>query len=514
MEAERDQVIGMIGRGQLNEAEKICRDVVDGGGPPEFLYLLAVVKTEQGRPAEALPLFERATMEMPDRADVAYAHGVARQAAGDLDEAVRLWQRALSLDAGHREAGFNLAKGLDEQGNLAEARDAYERVLALNGGHVAARYNLANLLFRNNDFASARDQFVRLIEVAPSNPDAWLNLGMAEKALGNLNEAERACRRVLEFDPDSVEAHWNLANLLLLRGRWDEGFAEYEWRLRRSEAPKPDWPDPLERGGDVTGKRVMLWSEQGTGDAIQFLRHAADVAGRTDRVMFFCHPSLRRLAEICPGVAEAFSYGDSLPAFDVHAPVCSLPHLLGKTNPENTWPGAYLNAPAAASLDAPKGFLKAGLVWAGNPNFAYDHLRSFEAEVYLPLLDVPGTAFFSLQAGDVSAEQAGAAFRDRVTDLAPGFKDFADTAAAIAALDLVVTSDTSVAHLAGAMGRPTWLLLHTLADWRWLRDRDDSPWYPSMRLFRQRTLGDWDAVAQDVAQALGETVRDLESARA
>jgi len=505
LEAQRQQVIDEIAQGRLDEAERLCREVLEAPGrpgPPEFLYLLGVVKTERKHPDEALSLFERAAAAMPDRADVAYAHGVAFQAVGDTEAAVDQWHRAVSLDTGHQDACFNLAKGLDELGRVDEARAVYEQLLALNGAHLPARYNLANLHFRACDFASARNHFREMLECAPENPDAWVNLGMAEKALGRLDEAEKAYRRVLEIDPDSIEAHWNLSNLLLFQGRWAEGFAEYEWRLRRAEAPKPDWPRPVRPGDDLNGKKVLLWAEQGIGDVIQFLRYAADVAEQAATVTVYCQPALLRVVATCPGVAKAVASGETPPPFDAHAPLCSLPHLLGKTDPETSWPGPYLDAAETAALDAPPAVRRVGLVWGGNPDFAFDHLRSFEAETYLPLLGVPDTAFFSLQAGQRSAAEASPAFRDKVTDLAPTLHDFADTAAAIAALDLVITSDTSVAHLAGAMGHPTWLLLHTLADWRWLQGRSDSPWYPSLRLFRQRALGDWEPVVEDVAQAL------------
>ncbi len=506
IEEQRQRVIDGIARGDLDAAANICRDGLKETGDAEFLYLLAVVKTEQNLPDEAVALFERAAGALPDRADIAYGHGVALQAGGDTGAAVASWRRAAALDPGHQDAGFNLAKGLTDLGRADEARTAYENLLRLNPGHLAGLYNLANLNFRGDDFNAAAALFQCLVEQAPEHLDGWINLGMTQKALDRLDDAEAAYQRALALDPDCVEAHWNRANLLLLQGHWAEGFAEYEWRLKRAEAPKPDWPNPVRRSSDVDGKRVLLWSEQGVGDALQFLRYTADVAERAQSVSVYCQPGLRRLAETCPGVDEAVGAGDPLPAFDVHAPLCSLPHLLERTEP--SWSGPYLSAPEPASLEAPpgvqEGFRKVGLVWGGNQAFAFDHLRSFNAETYLPLLDLPETAFFSLQVGERSAAEASPAFQDKVTDLSPKLTDFAETAAVLGSLDLLITSDTAAAHLAGALGSPAWVLLHTTADWRWLEGRDDSPWYPNLRLFRQAALGDWRPVIDAVRAALLE----------
>jgi len=500
IEKQRQQVIDGIAQGDLDGAGENCRDGFEKTGDAEFLFLLAVVKTEQKLFDAAVSLFERAADALPDRADIAYGLGVALQAGGDTGAAVAAWQRAAALDPDHQDACFNMAKGLNELGRDEQARAVYATLLALNPGHLAGLYNLANLNFRGDDFAEAAVLFERLVGHAPKHLDGWINLGMTCKALGRLKDAEAAYQQALSLDPDCVEAHWNRSNLLLLQGRWDEGFADYEWRLRRAEAPKPDWPNPVLGASDFDGKRVLLWAEQGAGDALQFLRYAAAVAEPAQSVSVYCQPALKRLAETCAGVDAVFGVGDVPPVFDVHAPLCSLPHLLEQ--PEPSWPGPYLQAPETAFLEAPQGVRKIGLVWGGNPNFAVDHLRSYPAETYLPLLDVPETAFYSLQVGERSAADASPAFQDKVTDLGPRLTDFAETAAVLASLDLLITSDTAIAHLAGALGRPAWVLLHTIADWRWLLDRNDSPWYPSLRLFRQKTLGDWPAVVEVVRAAL------------
>lgn len=506
IENQRQEVIDRIAQGKLDDAEDICREGFEETENPEFLYLLAVVKTEQKQFQEAAEYFALAIAALPDRADLAYGHGVALQALGDTKTAIEQWQRALALDPEHQDAGFNLGKGHNDLGREDDACKAYETLLAINPGHQPALYNLANLHFRNDEYDRAGDLLERLVGQNPNHLEGWINLGMTLKALGKLGDAEEAYQRALALDPDNVEAHWNIANLLLLQGRWTEGFAEYEWRLRRAEAPKPEWPNPAQTAADFDGKRVLLWAEQGVGDAIQFLRYTADVAERAQTVSVFCQPGLRSLVETCPGINAAIGVGDDLPAFDVHVPLCSLAHILGKTDPYGSWSGPYLHAPKEASFKVPKEIRKIGLVWGGNRAFAFDHLRSFDAETYLPLLDIPGTAFFSLQVGERSAAQTSGAFQDKVTDLGSKLSNFAETASIMASLDLIISSDTAVAHLAGAMGCPAWILLHTLADWRWLTRRTDSPWYPSLRLFRQQALGDWGSVIDQVrAELLRQT---------
>jgi hypothetical protein len=296
---------------------------------------------------------------------------------------------------------------------------------------------------------------------------------------------------------------------LLQLGDFAAGAAEYEWRLRPGRgAALPSLERPLWDGRPLPSKTILLRTEQGLGDAIQFVRYAPLVRARCGRVLLQCPPELSLLFATTPGIDQVVTTDEALPAFDAQAPLMSLMRILETRLESIPAEVPYLAADPerVATLRARLGSakaLKVGLVWAGNPNFKGDRDRSLTSLSLLePLLGVEGVSFFSLQKGERTGEIAALGLSERIVDLAPALDDFADTAAAISQLDLVISTCTSVPHLAGAMARPVWTLLAFAADWRWLLDREDSPWYPTMRLFRQRARGDWPGVIARVADEL------------
>jgi hypothetical protein len=311
-------------------------------------------------------------------------------------------------------------------------------------------------------------------------------------AAGRMVEAEAAALTSVRLAPEHADARYTLGTIQLLRGQLPAGFAGLEWRWRRRGFTCPRAFDrPHWDGGALAGRTLLLHAEQGLGDAIQMLRFVPRVAAG-GRVLLEVPPALRRLAGRFAGVAEVFTAGAPVPPFDLHCPLPSLPWALGLTLADI--PGAPYLAPDAADVTAWRRRLdgvsgrRVGLCWAGNPSYAADARRSLAPERLSVLADLPGIAFISLQPG--AAVPPGLALHDWTADL----HDLADTAALLACLDLVVTVDTAVAHLAGALGRPVWLLNRFDTCWRWLLDRDDSPWYPTLRLFRQDRPGDWDGV--------------------
>jgi hypothetical protein len=347
--------------------------------------------------------------------------------------------------------------------------------------------------------------------------DTVYNLGLALRDLGRNEDALACFDKTLAEQPDNVDCLWDRALSQLLLGDLENGFVQYEWRWHLSYNPPRGFAQALWDGGDLTGKTILLHHEQGFGDSLQFIRFVPAVKARAKggecTVVVECQPELARLFETVDGVDEVVPSGEALPAFDVYAPLMSLGSILGVT--EATIPAdvPYLGvpegvAPRAAEQVAAAGkkAFTVGISWGGKPTHRNDHNRSCSFSHFLDLAGVPGTRFVSLQKGDKVREMAEQACPALVADVGSVLGDFADTAAVIEALDLVITVDTAVAHLAGALGRPCWVLIPFAPDWRWMTGRDDSPWYPSLKLFRQTAPGDWDGVFDAVAKALADRV--------
>ena len=333
--------------------------------------------------------------------------------------------------------------------------------------------------------------------------DRLFEKAMAAHRDGRLDEAIAGYVEALEINPESSRA-W------LMMGELEKGFEEYEWRWRLAENPPRRFDKPAWSGAALDGRTILLHAEQGMGDSIQFARYAALVAARGGRVILECQAPLTALFESLDGVEQIVARDAALPAFDVHAPLLCLPRIFETDLDSIPESGAYLGADAArgkkfASLLDPER-LNVGIVWAGKPSHRNDRNRSAGIEPFIDLLGIPGAAFHSLQvgprAGDIGATRCAGLIRDH----APRLRDFADTAALVAALDLVISVDTSVCHLAGALGKPCWVVIPYTPDWRWLMQREDSPWYPSLRLFRQDSFGDWPGVFGRLGEALEERI--------
>ncbi|MBM3526320.1 MAG: tetratricopeptide repeat protein, partial [Alphaproteobacteria bacterium] len=337
------------------------------------------------------------------------------------------------------------------------------------------------------------------------------NLGLAYREKGDIATAITTYEQALAIDGQHGEAHWNRAICWLLQGDMARGWTEYEWRWKRPDfmAIMPNFPTPAWTGGTLAGKSIFVCSEQGVGDTIQFVRYAPLLEKQGARVLFGCQPELADLLKTAPGVAEIVPLGGTASAFDTHTMLLTVPRLLGTTLETVPAEIPYLSADSkkaetwAERLSDLQG-MKVGLVWRGNPKHVNDHARSCAPDVLRALLDVDGVSFVSLQKGGPQGEAASLA---GVRDLAGALPDFAETAATIQNLDLVISVDTAVAHLAGALGKPVWTLLPFAPDWRWLVGRDDSPWYPTMRLFRQSKPRDWAGVIKRVRKALAAEAR-------
>jgi tetratricopeptide (TPR) repeat protein len=414
-------------------------------------------------------------------ADGAAQAGLARalelHRAGRLDEASEIYRALLLADPAALDASINLGAILDASGCHAEALLRYREALALEEGHPIALNNMGNTLLKLGRFTEAADCFRRALLRAPDCLEARLALGSALQREGDAAAAIACFRGALELDPGCAEAHWNLSLALLLSGEFREGWLEYQWRWRRDSftSPRRGFREPLWDGSPLAGRRILVHAEQGFGDTIQFLRYLPLLAAAGGTVLAECQSaSLRPLVQRIPGVSAVFVMGEELPPFDLQAPLLSLPYLFGTTL--DTIPGEvpYLAADPERLASwrqrtaGPKSF-RVGIVWAGKA--VPDPFRSCTREALAPLAEIPGVTLYSLQLGEGGCGAASA--WPELVDLTPEIGDFGDTAALVSLLDLVVSVDTSVAHLAGALGLPVWLLLPKAADWRWLLQRED-----------------------------------------
>lgn len=478
---------------------------------------LGNVLRTKGKPEEAAACQRRALAISPDFAVAAYNLGNALRDQGNLEEAVAGYGRALEIRPDFAEAYRNQGNAFREMGKLGDAVQSLERAIALNPNLADAHSNLGLALMDLGRLDEAVASCRRAVTLNPNVADHHNNLGSVLRQAGELDEALACYRRAVAVDPKLARSHFNLGLTLLLLGELAEGWREYEWRWRggaRHLTPRsfgrPQW-----QGEGLEGRTLLLHAEQGLGDSIQFVRYAKAAAERGGRVIVAAPRPLSRLLATVDGVAECVSDGERLPPFDCHLPLMSVPGLVGTTLETIPADVPYVSADATAAaawgqrlsdLPGPK----VGLVWSGDSwqhdpgaNIV-DRRRSIALERFSPLLAVPGVTFVSLQKGGAAAQLADLPPDLRPLDFMAEIDDFADTAALVANLDLVITVDTSVAHLAGAMAKPVWILSRFDGCWRWLLDREDSPWYPTARLFRQTRPRDWDAVIAAVAAKLAE----------
>jgi len=396
---------------------------------------------------------------------------------------------------------------LAQVGELSEAAACFEQALSLNPHYAEAHNNLGIVLAKQDRVEKALGAYRQSITLKPDNPEAYYNLGNLCRDLGQWEEAQANYEEAIRLKPEHADAHTNLAMIWLLRGDFERGWPGYEWRWRTPGFACRDFVPPPWDGSPLAGATILLHAEQGLGDTLQFIRYVPLVKERGGFVIVECPPTLLRLLASCSGIDELVPYGTPLPPFPTHAPLMSLPRLLGTTL--NTVPHAipYLSVRPELreywrkELSAIQA-LKVGVFWQGDPRHRKDRQRSIPLDGFAPLADLAGVQLCSLQEGPGTEQLTTAAFP--ILDLASRCKDFADTAAALVNLDLVITVDSAVAHCAGALGIPVWVLLPYAPDWRWLLHREDSPWYTTMRLFRQKQPGDWGEVFGRVQHALTE----------
>lgn len=507
IDAAFQQVQRLHAAGRLPEAEQGYRQIL-AAAPlhADTLHMLGVLALQTGHPDPALSYIERAIAQSPSAAIYHVNRANALLALGRAAEAEAACRHALRLKRNSAEAQQTLGHALSDMGQPERAAEAYREALRLNQALPDLHNNLGLALHEASRLEEAVDALRNALRRSPQDVGAASNLAGVLKDIGQLDEAESLYRDLLRRNPDDALAHYNLGLMLLVAGRYEEAWPEWEWRFRADPALAQRFTRPLWTGGPLAGRTLLVHAEQGIGDMVQFCRYVP-LLPRDGRVVLEVHKPLTGLLRQLDGVAEVVAIGDPLPAHDLRCPMMSLPLALGlrrATDIPSTVP--YLRAdPArvaawrARVADLPG--RRVGVVWAGNPErMRMDRRRSVTVAALAPLAAVPGVSLVSLQKGPAAGQLPPGMMADWTGDL----DDFTATAALIETLDLVIGVDTAVLHVAGALGKPAWLLNRYDTCWRWELGCTDSRWYPTLRQFRQTVPGVWDDVVARVCAALAQ----------
>lgn len=477
---------------------------MDGETDAATLFEHGNILLDRGQAREAVTAFQRCHALRPDHAGTLYNLANARLAAGKLPEAAEALVACLRRAPDFGPGYVNLADTLRRLALLEPALRMAQTALALLPEETEALITLANVLHDRADYAGAAELYQKVLAVAPDHAGALTSLGNTYRIMGRLAEALAMHDRAVSLMPADPDIRLNRALAYLVAGDYRQGWREYEWRWQRPQARARGF-GPCWEGEGITGRRLLLHAEQGLGDTLQFVRYVPLLADRGARLLLEVQPGLLRLVRHAMPFATVFAHGEALPRFEAHCPLLSLPRVLGTGIDSIPAAVPYLRADpdlvASWRRRLPHQGLLVGLAWAGGAHMddagahLIDRRRSLPAADAAQLAGIPGVRWVSLQKGRTERPLPMLDLMDEVTD-------FADTAALVANLDLVVSVDTAVAHLAGAMGCPVWLLSRYDGCWRWLHDRDDSPWYPGMRIYRQERPLDWSGVIGQVRAAL------------
>ena len=499
---------------ELGKADRAAQLIAKAAAlaPGNTLYRINLGEAYRlaGKPGEAAAAYRAALSIDPGFVPALASLGNLLKARGQIEEAIACHRRAAALQPGSAELKSNLGLALKDAGRIGEALVELRGAAGLAPRHADIQFNLGNVLLAAGMAEEAEAAFARTVDLDPGHARAWCNRGVALREQGRGVQAAATLRKALDLAPDWADAHWNLGLALLMDGKFAEGWRKYEWRRRipgfAIQKPiGPEWD-----GSALAGRTLLLRAEQGLGDAIQFARYARLAGGMAGKVVLECPPGLVRLLR-GSGICDAVIARGETVSFDVEAPLMSAPHFLDPDLAAAAACVPYLAAEPdliarwTARLSQGTG-LKIGIAWQGNPAYRADRTRSIPLAHFLALARLPGIRLVSLQKG-FGAEQLDGVRPDVAIDnpgrdLDESTGAFVDTAAVVAGLDLVICSDSAVAHLAGALGKDVWVALAAAPDWRWGRSGERSPWYPTMRLFRQSAAGDWAGVFSRIGDAL------------
>ena len=500
--------------GAPEQAREICLAILKRSpDEPHALSLMANIAADLRQVEEGLRWANLVIVADPGAAAPHYSAGRLWELAGQPDRAEASYRRVISLAPDHAKAHNNLGCVLSVQGKLDEALACYRRALQLDPEQPEANQNYAAMTSDTGAQEVAIQGYLRQIQKDPTDARAFNNLANIYVGLGRNTEAMANLERAITLEPNRPEAHYSRSLLLLSEGNYAAGWREYEWRWRLDNplsAPARRFQQPMWDGRDLGSGALLMHGELALGESLQFVRYARLAAARCGSVIFECAPRLRSLLQDVEGVGQITTPDEVPPPFAAHIPLFGLPGVFGTTLQNIPWNGPYIHADPGRVAEwrpliesAGTARFRVGLVWSGNPQHPYNRDRSIALAALAPLQKVPGVALYSLQKGAAAANAGPQPAPMSLIDLTAHERDFLDTVAFISHLDLVITVDTMISALAGAMGAPVWVLLSRVPDWRHHLERSDNPWYPTMRLYRKTRDGEWADVVEQVAKDLG-----------
>ena len=507
-----EQAIAALQNGNISQAEITCREILQRDGRNfDALHVLGIIHAQRGQFDKAEPLLRTALSIDQTMPVCRHNYGKVLCGLDRYQDGINEFNKALAQAPNQSSIYSDRGNAEMELGFFQDAVRSYEKALSLDSKYAPAHYNRGNVLQKLSRYTEALASYDRALAINPRYAEAICNRGIVLRCMKRFDGAFASFERVLGMYPDFAEAHFAEGELRLLLGDFARGWPKYEWRWKSHSvsSPMPNFVQPLWLGAEaIEGKTLLLHGEQGLGDTIQFCRYVPLVAKRGARIVLEVDTSLKELMSDLSAATTVIAKGEPRPAFHMHCPLASLPLALGTRLDTIPAYERYLSVSRSRAEKwqdrlgrSPSG-LRVAVNWAGNPKFRNDLSRSIGLQALSRLFGNRDTQFYSIQK-ELSADDSERLKNfSNVIHLGAEIDSFSDTAAIISLMDLLVSSDTSVAHLAGAIGAPTWTLLSFAPDWRWLLEREDSPWYPTMRLFRQPEPGNWDSVIATVSDAL------------
>ncbi|MEM1169144.1 MAG: tetratricopeptide repeat protein [Cyanobacteria bacterium P01_H01_bin.35] len=466
----------------------------------------ALQKYQSGNWEEAINICHKIIKKQPNNFLALELLGICAYKKNEIEQAIAYYQKSLKINPNYAETHNNLAVALQEDGQIDAAFSHCQAAIKFRPNYAEAWHNLGRILLDKGEFEAAIEHYQKSLELKPNNASVYNSLGNIFLELGKLAESQKYYQEALKFNKNHLNAHFGLASVLLKQGNFIQGFSEYEWRCERKGYTTGNCAKSVWDGSDFSGKTLLVCTEQGLGDSIQFIRYIPLVKKLGGRVIVYCNkPGLKFLFTTISEIDELFVIGEKLPGCDLQIPLMSLPRIFATTLETIPREIPYLSVPKSMDFPippAPEKNLKVGICWQTNSTSDTSQIRSCPVEHLKEIINIDTVNFYILQKEVSTEDLEWLNSRTKIHNLGSSFNNLADTAAAIKQLDLVITIDTVIAHLAGALGKPVWVMLNFDSDWRWLIDIEDSPWYPTMRLFRQLKIGDWDSVIKQVKESL------------